>query len=136
MRRRSKAEDRQRTCRIQRVYSPKTPQMPALSKISDNVRSQKEDRLTVNPTILEYTPHFAFHSGTARQAVRWLRGEVAKSKSAGVDRFADRCILIVYHGPRFESNRSLRRSLWRTTKLIVKASLASLMNELSRQRAE
>ena len=29
------------TCRIQRVCSPKTPQMPALSKISDNAQSER-----------------------------------------------------------------------------------------------
>ena len=60
-----------RTCRIQRVYSPKTPQTPALSKLSDNVRSQKENQPTVNPIVLEYTLHF-FFPGT----VSWLRTKV------------------------------------------------------------
>lgn len=72
-----------RTCRIQRVCSPKTPQMPALSKMIDNVPSQK-DRPTVDPIVLEYTLHFTFHPGTARQAVWWLRAQLR-----GVDRFAD-----------------------------------------------
>ena len=49
--------------------------MPALSKMGDNVQSQTEDRPTVNPIVLEYTIHFTFHPGTARQAVRWLREE-------------------------------------------------------------
>ena len=43
--------------------------MPALSKIIDNLRSQKEDQLTVNPNVLECTLHFAFHPGAARRAV-------------------------------------------------------------------
>ena len=60
--------------------------------MSDNVYESERDRPTVNPIVLEeYTFHFAFHSGMARQAVG-----VVKSKSAGVDRL--QCILIAYHG--------------------------------------
>ena len=57
--------------------------MPALLKISNNARSKKEDQHTVYPNVLEYTVYFVFHPGAIRQAVS------GKSKSAGVDRFAD-----------------------------------------------
>lgn len=53
-----------RTCRIQIVWFPNTPQMPALSKISDSVM-ERERGPTVDPDVLEYTVYLAFHAGTS-----------------------------------------------------------------------
>ena len=46
--------------------------MPTLWKISDNVRSQKEEP-TVNPNVFEYPIYFAFHPRRA------MSGEVKRT---------------------------------------------------------
>ena len=87
-----------RTSRIQRVCSPKTPQMPALSKINDNVQSERG--------LTHSKPYCSWiHCPLRLSSWNSLSERVAKRQKCGVSCLANRCILILYHGPRLEVKR-------------------------------